>query len=101
MPKVLNRRQHGRLIEFSENMVYVGRPTKWGNPFKLPSYYGNQSRETRLALRETLIRQYCEYLDAHPFLKEMARRELKGKDLVCWCAPMPCHADVLLELANA
>ncbi|GAG87489.1 unnamed protein product, partial [marine sediment metagenome] len=26
--------------------------------------------------------------------------ELKGKDLVCWCAPLPCHADVLLELAN-
>jgi len=27
--------------------------------------------------------------------------ELRGKDLVCWCAPEPCHADVLLELANA
>jgi len=27
--------------------------------------------------------------------------ELRGKDLVCWCAPKPCHADILLELANA
>jgi len=27
--------------------------------------------------------------------------ELRGKDLVCWCSPLPCHADVLLELANA
>ena len=26
--------------------------------------------------------------------------ELRGKDLVCWCAPLPCHADILLELAN-
>jgi len=26
--------------------------------------------------------------------------ELKGKDLVCWCSPLPCHGDILLELAN-
>lgn len=31
----------------------------------------------------------------------LIKKELKGKDLVCWCAPLPCHADVLLELANA
>ena len=29
------------------------------------------------------------------------KHELKGKDLVCWCAPQPCHADVLLEIANS
>lgn len=30
----------------------------------------------------------------------LIREELKGKDLVCWCAPLACHADVLLEIAN-
>jgi hypothetical protein len=30
-----------------------------------------------------------------------AKTELRGKDLVCWCAPKLCHADVLLEIANA
>lgn len=36
----------------------------------------------------------------HPELVELAKKELKGKDLVCWCAPKLCHGDVLLEIAN-
>jgi hypothetical protein len=35
-----------------------------------------------------------------PAFQEMARDKLRGKDLVCWCPPGPCHADVLLEIAN-
>ena len=37
-------------------------------------------------------------LNAPHLLKDLP--ELKGKDLVCWCAPAPCHADILVELAN-
>ena len=33
--------------------------------------------------------------------RDAIRKELKGKDLVCWCAPKSCHADILLEIANA
>ena len=105
MPRVLNK-HHGQM---PADAIYVGRPSKWANPFKLPNFYGGQSKETKLALREAVIRLYRDYLDKRPELKEAARRELKGKDLVCWCHnwdgigtnPMYCHADVLLEVANA
>jgi hypothetical protein len=68
--------------------VYVGHPTKCGDPF-----YKLRPRADAAARfgRETA-----------PRLAEMARRELRGKDLVCWCRlDQPCHADVLLEIANA
>ena len=70
--------------------VYVGRPTKWGNPIK-DSYSA--------AERVRLYRRYlCDWTDSG----DIAKRELRGKNLVCWCAlDAPCHADVLLEIANA
>lgn len=93
-PVVLNKRTAttGELV----NAVYVGRPTKWGNPFKL----GDINPSTGLPFtREEVIAAYRAFilrtgLDAH------ARIQLRGKNLVCWCAPLPCHADVLLEIAN-
>lgn len=60
--------------------------------------------EDRTALRAAhaaSVARYRAYLDATPELKAAARDELRGKDLVCWCAPdLPCHADVLLAVAN-
>lgn len=87
MPRVLNKRTD----RIPADAVYVGRPSKWGNPFSLPN-------ETQ---RDWVIHLYREYLQKHPDLVEAAKRELRGRDLVCWCAPKPCHADVLLEVANA
>lgn len=89
-----------------EGAVYVGRPTKWGNPFcvvdVLYAYCGNE-REAA----EDCVRCYCEALhrDDRMYIALAsavdAVRELRGKDLACWCRlDMPCHADVLLELAN-
>lgn len=59
------------------------------------------------ATREQAVAMYREHLAQHPSLVEAARAELRGRDLMCWCpltdaegAPVPCHADVLLELAN-
>ena len=96
MPKVLNKRTD----VIPPNAVYVGRPSKWGNPFSLPKFYHTQDRKTKKVLRLSVIHQYRQYLTEHPELVKAAKRELKGKDLVCWCAPLPCHADILLELAN-
>lgn len=95
-PRVLNKHHD----DIPPDAVYVGRPTSWGNPFKLPNFYRTQSKETKMALRKSVISQYRTYLDENPNLKEQARLLLKGKDLICWCAPLPCHADVLLEIAN-
>jgi hypothetical protein len=70
--------------------VYIGRPTKWGNPFAQKMGY----------TREQAIAAYARYLAENPSLVEDARRELKGKVLGCWCAPQPCHGDLLLRIAN-
>jgi hypothetical protein len=70
--------------------VYVGRPSPFGNPFVIG----------RDGDRGTVIRKYRAWLLAQPALVERARRELAGKVLGCWCAPSPCHGDVLADVAN-
>ena len=75
-----------------EGAVYVGRPTKWGNPFSV--FRGNYQRA---------VGQYRYWLMADEegwaVLNDVGA--LRGKDLACWCPlDQPCHADVLLELAN-
>lgn len=68
--------------------VYVGRPSRWGNPFRIG----------RDGSRDEVIARYREYLLSSGLVGDLP--ELRGRDLVCWCAPKPCHADVLMELAN-
>lgn len=87
MPKVLNRKK-GILFN-PETCIYIGRPSKWGNPFQIG----------RDGDREEVIEKYRRYLLHSPGLLYQLT-ELKDKNLVCWCAPLPCHGDVLLELAN-
>lgn len=86
MPKVLNKKNCGH----QPGGVYVGRPSKWGNPFPIGNGW----------LRKDVIVQYDLWLRQHPEMIEKAKQELKGKDLICWCAPLPCHADILLRVAN-
>ena len=69
--------------------VYVGRPSKWGNPFKVG----------RDGTREEVVEKYQAWLPFQSHLMD-ALPELTGKVLGCWCAPFPCHADVLAELAQ-
>ena len=85
-PRVINLR-HERP---GDGVVVVDRTTKWGNPF----------REGVDGTREEVIRKYKELLEGDPEMIPAARRELAGKDLACWCTPLPCHADVLLAVAN-
>ena len=85
-PRVYNCRTE----TYPRGSVYVGRPTKWGNPIRLA---GEDSRDA-------VIREYEEYLASRPDLVAAAKAELRGRSLVCWCAPKACHADVLLRVAN-
>lgn len=87
MPKVLNRRRDA----IPADAVYIGRPGKWGNPFAIG----------RDGDRATVIARYRAWLLSRPDVVDAARRELAGRDLVCWCAPEACHGDVLLAVANA
>ena len=87
MPKVYNKHHKNAPAD----AVYIGRPGKWGNPFVIG----------RGLSRELVVEKYREWLAARPELVDAARRELAGKDLVCYCSPRPCHGDILLEVANA
>ena|SRR3990167_223043 len=79
--------------------VHVGRPSKWGNPMSLREVKRLFPYISKAEARQRAIEWYKSYILCN---KELlgALSELKGKDLVCWCAPLPCHADILLELAN-
>ena len=69
--------------------VYIGRPSKWGNPFVV-GRDGN---------REEVVKKYHDWILTQPqLLKDL--HELEGKVLACWCAPKACHGDVLEKLAK-
>lgn len=71
-----------------EGVVYVGRPSMWGNPF-------DKGDPLTLPKYEQFVKDSL-YLQPH-FLNPP-----RGKDLACWCpVSSPCHADVLLRLANS
>lgn len=87
------RGQHENIIEWAKEQdlfVRIDRRSEWGNPFETPAD-GD---------RETVIRNYAEhYLPYKPSLQAKLG-DLKGKVLVCWCAPLACHGDVLKELVE-
>ncbi len=94
MPSVLNR--HTDTIP--PDAIYIGRPSKWGNPFKVNDPL-MPSGLTRLQRQQKVVDEYRQYIMNNPELLAQLP-ELKGKDLVCFCKPLPCHGDILLELAN-
>ena len=71
--------------------VYIGRPSKWGNPFDVKTHGRGE------ALR--LFKEWV-YSEAQTELRSQAQRELKGKDLVCFCKPKECHGDLWIEIAS-
>jgi hypothetical protein len=83
-----------------ENTVYVGRPTKWGNPF-IPGKDNPFIPDRKVEDLRHAVCLYRAHATLNKELVEAAKFELRGKDLACWCPlNQPCHADVLLELAN-
>lgn len=110
-----------------EGVIYVGRPSRFGNPFAvggaiphIPNIYGPVTGLTDITPHQA-VEAYRRYLpiifvpvkpSARPHhgiythgcesLPAHARRVLAGHDLACWCPlDQPCHGDVLLEIANA
>lgn len=87
MCRVLNK--HKDPIYLLNRGVYIGRGSKWGNPFK---------RELGITKEECII-NFEAYLLKNTYLMSCLH-ELKGKDLVCFCSPNPCHGYVLLKYSN-
>lgn len=98
--------------------IYVGRGTRFGNPYRLtqcgPTHTVIDSRtgdvifgdRNEREARRVAVDWYQSWLASQPDLAAAAREQLAGRDLMCWC-PLPepgqpdhCHAAVLLDLAN-
>lgn len=152
MSPVRVQRKRTKGWRMPEGAVYVGRGSRWGNPYRIgdaqlrfPRVDGTESwqfegrlhkrsgekhafhhgdytirpdgsklyrvtwHDVRDATREECVSMFREYVTGEPDMLEYRhksraeeiRAELAGKDLACWCPlDKPCHADVLLELAN-
>lgn len=98
-PRRIQRRRT-RGWKMPEGAVYVGRPSKWGNPFIVGDrdFYGEVSSP------ELAVRHYRSWMTTPGIWSLPSPPDitaLRGKDLVCWCSLLnPCHGDVLLELAS-
>ena len=90
--------------------VYVGRPTKFGNPFTIGMFKDYDAADAVCSFRRWVNRDLSyrstENAFGKPPVKSRIRADLRGKNLCCWCpvirggAYMPCHTDVLISLAN-
>lgn len=117
------QRQRTKGWRMPENTVYVGRPTKWGNPWSVNGYYdAGYSGDLLVAVRAT-VEQFRAWVTRtrSSWSGDIPQEEvwmlpgvpgsgrtppdvsaLRGKNLACWCPlDRPCHADVLLKIANA
>lgn len=86
------------------NTIYVGRPTRFGNPFKIGTpgqddcMVCGDAEEAVVKFRSEIVTFGGGFVG---LTVEDIQRDLRGKNLSCWCRlDRPCHADVLLELAN-
>src|SRR3954467_2397162 len=104
MAQVLSMSAHRRATgsaEPPEGSVYIGRAWPW-RPYHLPaSKWRNPWIEGRDGTLDEVIARSRVWLCDDPQRMAEAKAELRGRDLYCWCAPGPCHGDVLLEVANS
>jgi len=70
--------------------VFIGRGSPWGNPF-IVGVDGD---------RMEVIGKFKEWVESDPVMISKVKMELKGKVLGCYCSPLPCHGDILTEIAN-
>ncbi|MFI0900591.1 DUF4326 domain-containing protein [Streptomyces sp. NPDC020983] len=120
MPERIQRKRQAGWRK-PEGAVYVGRGSKWGNPWAIAetdtlsgwTVKWTGPGRTPVGLRREIpahnqrdahalaVECFEVWVYAQPELLEAARCDLAGRDLMCWCADsMPCHADVLLAIAN-
>jgi hypothetical protein len=101
--RIQRSRQRGSRLTSPNGLpvVCVTRGGMWGNPFKVGMDLGGG---VLIDTPSVAVEAFQMWLDANPMGKSVAyaaRRVLRGKNLACWCKPgEPCHADVLLKIAN-
>ena len=103
MPKRIQRKRI-KGWRMPASAVYVGRPTRWGNPYRIGDVVHRglsvSGRDEVISDAEGAVNAYRRWLFTIKRSRDLIVL-LQGKDLACWCSlNQPCHADVLLELAN-
>lgn len=86
MPKVHNKYHQTA----GADAVYIGRGSVYGNPFVI----GKDGD------RDEVCDKYEQYLLNNPQLLQTVKTNLKGRDVICFCAPKRCHGDTLVRIAN-
>jgi hypothetical protein len=111
-PKRIQRRR-SKGWRMPPGAVYVGRPTRWGNVYTVEPSSREWLAQSNVApgicfstslagATRFAVDAFRRYVSRNGDLRAEIRAELGGKDLACWCPlDQPCHADVLLEIANA
>lgn len=107
MPERVQRKRT-KGFRLPQNTVCVTRPGKWGNPFSAAAYLAAGYKATPIEAAQVCTEAYRLWLEgkhhwAHgnPMPPPPDIAKLRGKNLACWCkVGNPCHADVILELAN-
>ena len=117
--RIQRSRKHKQVSPNGLPIVYVGRPTKYGNPFRVEQMYLHEGKmlygvKTSNEDCFQILVQNCRpaYESKHDAVKDAVKcfgiywggadvTELHGKNLSCWCGEgKPCHGDYLLKLAN-
>lgn len=93
MTPVVNIKHHPDLKN-DVNYVYIGRPSKWGNP--IPLLHADNDMEREICLRKHRIHVNSKGLAG----RNQIRKELQGKVLGCFCKPKGCHGDYLAWIAD-
>lgn len=99
--RIQRRRSKG--WKMPKNTVYVGRPTLFGNPFKTAETFRQMHEVTSpIYGGHTILTVGDDHKVYRCASEQTIIKELAGKNLACWCPlDQPCHADILLEIANS
>ena len=81
-------------VKVPAGAIRIDRKSRWGNPFEMD---GHSMEERLRVIKEYRVWLWKQIRNGNYSLKDLA--ELDGKDLYCWCAPLPCHGDVLEKAA--
>jgi hypothetical protein len=109
--RIQRSRQHKQVNPNGLEIVYVGRPTKYGNPYKVQGQEGHWfvfdgdepivTFDNKSSALDCCIELFREFIAHEHNASKVNVFELKGKNLSCWCKiGEKCHADILLEIAN-
>lgn len=92
-------RGRGRIV-LPPDVVRVDRPSPWGNPYRIGRWDVEEDGRPRSVVvdRDLALELFRGHAVQRLAADPLWLRPLNGKRLACWCAPLPCHADILVEL---